>query len=679
MKPARFVGLPLAAALAFLISACGGGGSSGGGGTSSGGGGGGGGTPAPAADFDATPNPTTAGTPVAFSDTSLGAPTGWAWDFQDDGTVDDTTQNPSFAFMSAGTYTVRLTASNAGGNGSITKTVTVAAAPSGPVADIDADSNRDGSITAADDANEQTWNATQGAVFYFNQDDDDNNNSEDYADANSSGNDTQDLAPIILRQVSSPPAGGSAVISVSTAAQGRIRIFRNNGGTWTSVYSAGASFTVPLADLTAGDVQLGIEARDRMQVSWDGRVTLTFEIRNSGGSAVSTDAVIFRCAPPIFATNLWIAEELHLVSTGSNNAAFRTAMQGICTAGGITYREVPGTSYGNDRWIQDSSEPAVIQLPSPTGPRRVIDNVVQLARWRAVDDWCEDVLWGPDFDFFRRFTTNDDSHNYGGNLEVVPPYTGKPYGQIVYGGGTGVLVGTSTTVTSNMHLSYRQFFDACALQGPSFTITSEWLAVGHIDEFSMFIPAPNTARGFICVMASPTRAMNILQTMYNAGQGSTVLFAGRGSHQTTVTALWTNNALMQLNQETQLRIDQARNQIKAATGLTDADFVHIPCLYENVGSNYLAALNPGSVNLITLPSTNGTIYLALPDPEGPDIGGVDQFQLDINNQLAPYDTAGNPYSITYVDVFYSYHTLLGEAHCGSNTVRTPPNDDWWNK
>lgn len=609
----------------------------------------------------------------------MGTPTGWAWDFQDDGTVDDTTQNPSFAFMSAGTYTVRLTASNAGGNGSITKTVTVAAAPSGPVADIDADSNRDGSITAADDANEQTWNATQGAVFYFNQDDDDNNNSEDYADANSSGNDTQDLAPIILRQVSSPPAGGSAVISVSTAAQGRIRIFRNNGGTWTSVYSAGASFTIPLADLAAGDVQLGIEARDRMQVSWDGRVTLTFEIRNSGGSAVSTDAVIFRCAPPIFATNLWPATQLHIVDIGSTNQTFRTQVQAMATAAGVTYVSIPGSSYSSDRWIQDSSEPAVIQLPSPTGPRRVINNVVQLARWRPVDAWSENVLWGPDFDFFRRFTTNQSGHNYGGNLEVVPPHPGKPYGKIMYGGGSGVLVGTSTTVTDNMHVSYREFFDACALQGPGFNITSEWLWVGHVDEFSMFIPAPNTARGFVCVMASPTRAMNILQTMYNAGQGSTVVFAGRGSHQTTVTALWTNNALMQLNQETQLRIDQARNQIKSATGLTDADFVHIPCLFENAGGNYLIALNPGSVNMITLPSTNGTIYLGMPDPEGPDIGGVDQFQQDILNQLGPYDTTANPYDIRFLDVFYSYHVAAGEAHCGSNTVRTPPNDDWWNK
>jgi len=30
-------------------------------------------------------------------------------------------------------------------------------------------------------------------------------------------------------------------------------------------------------------------------------------------------------------------------------------------------------------------------------------------------------------------------------------------------------------------------------------------------------------------------------------------------------------------------------------------------------------------------------------------------------------------------VFMSYHELLGEAHCGSNFVRTPPADDWWDK
>ena len=52
---------------------------------------------------------------------------------------------------------------------------------------------------------------------------------------------------------------------------------------------------------------------------------------------------------------------------------------------------------------------------------------------------------------------------------------------------------------------------------------------------------------------------------------------------------------------------------------------------------------------------------------------------DILNQLAPLDTAAKPFNITFVDVFFSYHDLLGEIHCGSNFVRTPPNDDWWNK
>ena len=55
------------------------------------------------------------------------------------------------------------------------------------------------------------------------------------------------------------------------------------------------------------------------------------------------------------------------------------------------------------------------------------------------------------------------------------------------------------------------------------------------------------------------------------------------------------------------------------------------------------------------------------------------WQLDINAQLSALDTTSEPFDITYVDVFESYHELLGEAHCGSNTVRTPPDMDWWDQ
>jgi protein-arginine deiminase len=328
--------------------------------------------------------------------------------------------------------------------------------------------------------------------------------------------------------------------------------------------------------------------------------------------------------------------------------------------------------------LQDSSEAAVIQLPQAGQPRRVIDQVMQLARWRPVDDWCFDEVWGPDFDFYARFDPNNSSHNYGGNFEVVPPYAGKPWGRVMFGGGTGPLLGTTTNVTDQMVQSYKDFFDAAQIQGPHLQITSEWLAVGHVDEFTMFVPAPGTARGWVCLIASPQRAVSILQGM-QAANGAATVFAGRAGWQTTVNGILNNAAAMTLQQQAQARIDQARAQIKTATGLTDIDFVELPTLFEYVGGNYVAAWNPGVVNLVCMPVPSGTIYLAIPDPEGPDIAGVDQFQLDINNQLAPLDTGAKPYSITYVDVFFSYHDLLGDIHCGSNFVRTPPNDDWWNK
>jgi PKD repeat protein len=59
---------------------------------------------------------------VNFSDVSNGAPTAWSWDFNNDGTVDATTQNPSYTFTNPGVYTVKLTASKTGSTSTQTKT-----------------------------------------------------------------------------------------------------------------------------------------------------------------------------------------------------------------------------------------------------------------------------------------------------------------------------------------------------------------------------------------------------------------------------------------------------------------------------------------------------------------------------------------------------------------------------
>ncbi|MEA5456674.1 PKD domain-containing protein [Sinomonas sp. JGH33] len=93
---------------------------------------------APVASFAASPTSGVAPLNVSFTDTSTGSPTSWAWAFGDGGT--STAQNPTHSYAAAGTYTAKLTASNAGGSSSATTTITVTTAPppAAPVASFTA-------------------------------------------------------------------------------------------------------------------------------------------------------------------------------------------------------------------------------------------------------------------------------------------------------------------------------------------------------------------------------------------------------------------------------------------------------------------------------------------------------------------------------------------------------------
>ena len=75
----------------------------------------------PAANFTTDVTSGLAPLAVNFRDTSTGNPTSWAWDFQNDGTADSTAQNPTFTYSSTGTYSVKLTATNAAGSNSNTR------------------------------------------------------------------------------------------------------------------------------------------------------------------------------------------------------------------------------------------------------------------------------------------------------------------------------------------------------------------------------------------------------------------------------------------------------------------------------------------------------------------------------------------------------------------------------
>ncbi len=79
--------------------------------------------PGPTASFTASRTSGPAPLSVTFTDTSTGSPTSWAWSFGDGQA--STAQSPTHVFTDPGTYTVRLTASNAGGDSVATTQITV--------------------------------------------------------------------------------------------------------------------------------------------------------------------------------------------------------------------------------------------------------------------------------------------------------------------------------------------------------------------------------------------------------------------------------------------------------------------------------------------------------------------------------------------------------------------------
>jgi len=89
----------------------------------------------PAASFTASPAEGITPLTVQFTDTSTGSPTAWTWDFGDGNT--STVQSPSHTYYSAGTYTVKLTATNSYGSSAASLSIR-ASSVTAPVADFSA-------------------------------------------------------------------------------------------------------------------------------------------------------------------------------------------------------------------------------------------------------------------------------------------------------------------------------------------------------------------------------------------------------------------------------------------------------------------------------------------------------------------------------------------------------------
>jgi len=75
------------------------------------------------ADFSFDPASPVVNQQVQFLDSTRGTPTSWSWDFGDAAT--STSKNPTHTYSQAGTYTVKLTASDGTNSSTKNKSLTV--------------------------------------------------------------------------------------------------------------------------------------------------------------------------------------------------------------------------------------------------------------------------------------------------------------------------------------------------------------------------------------------------------------------------------------------------------------------------------------------------------------------------------------------------------------------------
>ncbi|XP_033939415.1 protein-arginine deiminase type-2-like [Pseudochaenichthys georgianus] len=385
---------------------------------------------------------------------------------------------------------------------------------------------------------------------------------------------------------------------------------------------------------------------------------------------IFTDTAVFRVAPWIMTPNTLQPVEVFVCST-SDNYQFLKGMRNLVTKSGYKLKICYEYMNRGDRWMQDELEFGYIDSPHHRFPV-----VLDSPRDRGLKDFPYDELLGPDFGYVTRVAQDVSSLDSFGNLEVSPPVTvnGKnyPLGRILIG-----VAFPTATKGRNMTKVVQDFLWAQKVQEPV-ALFSDWLVVGHIDEFMSFVPAPDR-KGFRLLLASPDAGYKLFRGLQRDGHGQAKLFEGlKDEEQQTVDEILNDKGLAAENNYVQSCIDWNRDVLKRELGLDDEDIIDLPILFKlvmeendnNKAETELRAVAyyPDMVNMIVLGKN-----LGIPKPFGPKVNGRCALEVEMCSLME-----GLGLSCTFIDDFASYHKQLGEVHCGSNVRREPFDFKWWN-
>ncbi|NWS20023.1 PADI1 deiminase, partial [Pachyramphus minor] len=254
---------------------------------------------------------------------------------------------------------------------------------------------------------------------------------------------------------------------------------------------------------------------------------------------IFTDTVVFRVAPWIMTPNTLAPLEVFVCSV-DDNEDFVAAVRAVAEKAKCPLTVCPLPENRHDRWIQDEVEFGYVQAPHKTFPV-----VFDSPRDRGLKDFPVKRILGPDFGYVaRQAPEGASSLDSFGNLEVSPPVTvqGKEYplGRILIGSSFPRFGGR------RMAKAVKDFLVAQKVQAPV-ELFSDWLLVGHVDEFLSFVPAPDR-KGFRLLLASPSACYQLLKEKQEEGYGEAVMFQGLEKvPKPTINEILTNEGLRKFN------------------------------------------------------------------------------------------------------------------------------------
>ncbi|KAI4826726.1 hypothetical protein KUCAC02_030159 [Chaenocephalus aceratus] len=565
---------------------------------------------------------------------------------------------------------------------------------------LDVDADRDG-VVEKNNANKGSWkwgSNGHGAILLVNCDSERMllNKLDSEQDQVSKVSDLKDMSVMVLRTKGPAklPEGYKLTMHISQGDAESVRVFRasSSGVESNSLQNLLFNHFVKEYPLVLSnevlsqevpylggisEIKFHVEGLRFPDKDFDGLISINLSLLEPIADGlpetpIFTDTAVFRVAPWIMTPNTLQPVEVFVCST-SDNYQFLKGMRNLVTKSGSKLKICHEYMNRGDRWMQDELEFGYIDSPHHRFPV-----VLDSPRDRGLKDFPYDELLGPDFGYVTRVAQREDvsSLDSFGNLEVSPPVTvnGKnyPLGRILIG-----VAFPTATKGRNMTKVVQDFLWAQKVQEPV-ALFSDWLVVGHIDEFMSFVPAPDR-KGFRLLLASPDAGYKLFRGLQRDGHGQAKLFEGlKDEEQQTVDEILNDKGLAAENNYVQSCIDWNRDVLTRELGLDDEDIIDLPILFKllmekndnNKAETELRAVAyyPDMVNMIVLGKN-----LGIPKPFGPKVNGRCALEVEMCSLME-----GLGLSCTFIDDFTSYHKMLGEVHCGSNVRREPFDFKWWN-